>query len=102
MTTIVVLFNLQAGVDENVYRQWATETDIPTAGGLASVESFEVLKSEGVLMSETTPPYQYIEILKINDMDQFGQDVATATMQKVASEFQQFADNPIFIMTSKL
>ena len=102
MTTIVVLFNLQAGVDDSVYRQWATATDIPTAGGLASVDSFEVLKAEGLLMSEDSPPYQYIEILKINDMDQFGQDVATATMQKVASEFQQFADKPLFIMTSKL
>lgn len=102
MTTIVVLFNLQAGVDESVYQQWATETDIPTAGGLASVDSFEVLKAEGILMSEATPPYQYIEILKINDMDKFGQEVASETMQKVACEFQKFADNPTFIMTSKL
>jgi hypothetical protein len=102
MTTIVALFNLQAGVDASVYHQWAKETDIPTAGGLASVDSFEVLKAEGVLMSEATPPYQYIEILKINDMDLFGQDVSSTTMQKVASEFQKFADNPIFIMTSKL
>ena len=69
---------------------------------MSTLDSFEVLKAEGVLMSEATPPYQYIEILKINDMDQFGQDVATQTMQKVAAEFQQFADNPTFIMTSKL
>ena len=102
MTTIVVLFNLKADVDETIYRQWAKETDIPTAGGLASVDSFEVLKAEGVLMSESMPPYQYIEILKINDMDKFGQEVATPTMQKIASEFQTFADNPVFIMTSTL
>jgi hypothetical protein len=102
MTTIVVLFNLKTDADEARYQAWAKETDIPTAGGLPSVDAFEVLKAEGLLMSDATPPYQYIEILKVNDMDQFGKDVSTETMQKVAGEFQQFADNPLFIMTSKL
>jgi len=102
MTTIIVLFNLKADTDETAYQTWAKQTDIPTAGGLPSVDVFEVLKSEGLLMCEDKPPYQYIEILKINDMDQFGKDVSTEVMQKVAGEFQQFADNPLFIMTSKL
>ncbi|NMP32023.1 REDY-like protein HapK [Thalassotalea sp. M1531] len=102
MTTVVVLFNLKAGADQAAYQNWAKETDIPTAGGLPSVDVFEVLKIEGLLMSEEKPPYQYIEILKINDMEQFGKDVSSDIMQKVASEFQAFADNPLFVMTSKL
>lgn len=102
MTTIVVLFNLKSDADEAAYQTWARQTDIPTAGGLPSVDGFEVLKSEGLLMSDATPPYQYIELLKINDMEQFGKDVSTNTMQAVAAEFQSFADNPLFIMTSKL
>ncbi|ALS33287.1 hypothetical protein PTRA_a2171 [Pseudoalteromonas translucida KMM 520] len=102
MTTIVVLFNLKAGVDESTYQAWAKETDIPAAGGLPSVDVFEVLKAEGLLMSEEKPPYKYIEILKINDMDQFAKDVSSQMMQKIANEFQQFADNPLFILTSKL
>jgi hypothetical protein len=102
MTTIVVLFNLKDSADESAYQNWAKQTDIPTASGLTSVDAFEVLKAEGLLMSEDKPPYQYIEILKVNNMEQFGSDVGTANMQKVAAEFQQFADNPLFIMTSKL
>jgi hypothetical protein len=90
MTTIVVLFNLKSDASKADYQAWAKSTDIPTAGGLPSVDSFEVLKSEGLLMSEDATPYQYIEILKVNDMDQFGQDVGTETMQKVAAEFQSF------------
>lgn len=102
MTTIVVLFNLKASADEADYQAWAKQTDIPTAGGLPSVDVFEVLKTEGLLMSEDKPPYQYIEILKVNDMEQFGKDAGSSVMQKVAAEFQAFADNPLFIMTSKL
>lgn len=102
MTTIIVLFNLKQEANATSYEQWAKTTDIPTAGGLPSVDAFDVLKAEGLLMSENNSPYQYIEILKINDMDQFGKDVSSEVMQKVASEFQSFADNPLFILTSKV
>lgn len=102
MTTIVVLFNLKPGVDEAVYQKWARETDMPAAGGLPSVDRFDVLKAEGLLMSEATPPYAYVEIIDVNDMEQFGKDVSADVMQNVAAEFQSFADNPMFILTSKL
>ena len=102
MAKIIVLFNLQENVSVSDYEQWAKTTDLPTAGGLPSVDSFEVLKAQGLLMSEEKPPYDYIEILDINDMEQFGKDVSTDTMQKVASEFQSFADTPLFILTENL
>lgn len=98
MTAIVVLFNLKTDADVAKYERWAIDTDLPTAGGLPSVDQFEVLKTQGILMSDDKPPYQYIEILKINDMEQFGADVGTETMQQVASQFQSFADNPMFIL----
>lgn len=102
MTTIVVLFNLKADADVAAYENWAKTTDLPTAGALPSVDSFEVLKSQGLIMSDATPPYQYVEILRVNDMEQFGQDVSSEVMQKVAGEFQSFADNPLFILTEAL
>lgn len=102
MTTIIVLFNLKTDASITDYENWAKTTDIPTAGSLPSVDQFDVLKSQGLLMSEEQPPYQYIEILKINDMEQFGTDVSSETMQKIANQFQTFADNPLFIMTEKL
>lgn len=102
MTTIVVLFNLKDNVDIADYEQWAQTTDLPTASALPSVDTFELLKTQGLIMSEEKSPYQYIEILNINDMDQFGKDVSTEVMQKVASQFQSFADNPLFILTEKL
>jgi hypothetical protein len=102
MTTIIVLFNLKENVAINQYEKWAKETDLPTAGALPSVEQFDLLKTEGLIMSDEQPPYEYIEILKINDMEQFGKDVSSEVMQKVAGEFQSFADKPLFILTSKI
>ncbi len=101
MAKIVVLFNLKDGVDATAYENWAKSTDLPTVNALSSVASFEVFKTTGVLGGDAAP-YEYIEIIDIADMENFGQQVATETMQKVAAEFQAFADNPIFITTEQL
>lgn len=102
MATIVVLFNLKPGVDRADYERWARESDLPLVNGLASVERFEVLRAGGVLGSEAKAPYEYIELIRVPDMAAFGKDVASELVQKGAAQFQQFADNPVFILTEAL
>jgi hypothetical protein len=102
MATIVVLFNLKPGVDRADYERWARESDLPLVNGLASVERFEVLKAGGVLGSEAKAPYEYVELIRVPDMAKFGKDVASELVQKGAAQFQQFADNPVFILTEHL
>ena len=101
MTTLIVLFNLKDPAKRADYEGWARDVDLPTAGGLKSVDKFEVLKASGLLTGGASP-YEYIEILRINDMAQLGQDVATPTMQTVSAQFRAFADNPLFIVTQSL
>ena len=99
---IVVLFNLRAGVDVATYEDWARSTDIPTVRNLDSTGGFEVLRCTGMLGTDDKPPYAYVELIDVDDMDLFGQEVTTETMQKVAGEFQAFADAPMFILTDAI
>jgi hypothetical protein len=99
---IIVLFNLKAGVDAVAYERWAKTTDIPSVRALGSVADFQVYRNTGLLGSDAAPPYAYAEIIDVADMDAFGSDVASASVQKIAAEFQAFADNPLFIMTEVL
>lgn len=101
MTTLIVLFNLKDASQREAYERWAREVDLPTAGALKSVDAFEVLKASGLLTGGPSP-FEYVEILRINDMAQLGQDITTPAMQAVAAQFQAFAENPLFIMTSAL
>jgi hypothetical protein len=101
MTTVVVLFNLKAGVSAADYEKFARETDLPIVNKLPSIDKFEVLKAQG-LLGGGAAPYQYVEILRVKDMNQLGQDVSTETMKQVAGTFRSFADNPQFIVTSSL
>jgi hypothetical protein len=100
-TTIVVLFNLKSGVDARDYERFARETDLPIVNRLPSIEKFEVLKSTG-LLGGGAAPFQYIEILRVKDMQQLGNDIATATIQQVATQFRAFAEDPKFIVTAAL
>ena len=102
MTRIVVLFNLQAGVETAEYEEWARTTDLPIVNGLTSVSAFSVHRSIGLLGSDASPPYRYVEIIDVNDMEAFGAEVSSDTMRRVASEFQRFADQPLFLLTEDL
>lgn len=98
-TRILALFNLKQGVSVSDYETWAKTVDIPTVNGLGSIAKFEVFRSAGLLGSDDKPPYAYFETIDVNDMDQFGKDVSTDTMQKVAGEFQAMVDDLVFILS---
>lgn len=99
MPKLIVLFNLKAGVDADEYERWAAERDAPAVRSLPSVDAFTVHRVVGALSGE--PPYRYVEVIDVNDMDQFGRDVATAEMQHVAAEFRERADDPAFLVSEQ-
>lgn len=102
MTRIVVLFNLKSGASPDDYEAWAKTTDLPTVNALSSIAGFTVHRATGLLGSDAPPPYQYVEIIDVSDMQRFGEDVSSELMQKVAAEFQSFADGPLFLLTENL
>jgi REDY-like protein HapK len=99
---IIVLFNLLPGIGAAAYVEWAKKRDLPTVRALPSVDDFQVYRATGLLGSDATPPYAFIEIIDVGDMEGFGKDVASAAVQAVAAEFQTFADTPVFMLTEAL
>lgn len=99
---IICLFNLKAGVSAADYEAWARNGDIPVVNALGSVTSFTVHRATGMFGSDATPPYSYVEVIDITGMDAFVGDVTTLEFQSLAAPFQNFADNPQFILTEDL
>jgi hypothetical protein len=89
---LIALFNLKPGISVADYEAWARSTDLPTVNALGSVSSFRVFKTTGVLGSDAPAPYAYVETIDVGDMDEFGKDVSTQTMQEIASAFAGMAD----------
>lgn len=99
---IICLFNLKPGVDPAAYEAWARQGDIPAVNALGSVTSFTVHKATGLFGSDAAPPYAYVEVIDITGMDAFVADVTTPEFQALAAPFQDFADNPQFLLTEDL
>ncbi len=99
---ILVLFNLKPEADPGAYAEWARTTDIPGVRALGSVTDFRVYRVTGLLGSDAPAPFAYAEVIDVADMDGFLADVGSAAVQKMAAEFQAFADTPLFLMTEEL
>lgn len=95
---IFVVFNLKPGVEPSVYEDWAKGSDIPMVRGLGSISGFDVYRTTGLLGSDATPPYAYVEVIDVGDDAAFGGDISTPEMQAIAEQFQTFADNPQFMV----
>jgi len=101
MAALVVLYNLKDEASKEAYEKWAQNTDVPTVKGLASVSDFKVYRLGTIMGTEEPSPYQYCEVIDVKDMALLGEEVATETMKRVAAEFQEFADNPMFIVSDQ-
>jgi hypothetical protein len=102
MATIVVFFNLKAGASVSDYEAWAKSKDIPTVKSLGSVQDFRVLKMGNLLGSDAASPYQYCELIEVADMNAFFADLGSEAVQAGAKVFNEFAENPLFIVAEDL
>ena len=97
MDCVIVLFNLKEGADPGEYQAWARSRDLVEVNLLPSVDRFRVLRSVGLLGGTDAPPYEYVEVIDLNSMEKFGEDLQSAVVGELASEFGQFAADPVFI-----
>ena len=97
MDSVIVLFNLREDADQAEYEAWALERDLVEVQWLPSVDHFRILRCVGLLGGTGAPPYQYAEVIYLNSMEKFGEDLQSDTVGKLAAEFRQFTDNPLFI-----
>ncbi|MCU0467586.1 MAG: hypothetical protein MUF58_03220 [Arcicella sp.] len=103
MKTLIVLFNLKEGVSADDYEQFAKELDIPTVKGLKSVSDFQVFKSQGIFGSDAKPPYQYVEVIHFESIENLVSDMGKEPkMAEIPAKFQELADNPIFIVSENI
>lgn len=98
---IFAVFNLKAGVEPEAYENWAKTVDLPTVNKLPSIDSFRVFRSTGLFGSDASPPFGYIEVLEVNDMDAFLADIAQPAMGEVAAAFGGMVEVQ-FILTEEL
>ena len=102
MSHLIVLFNLKQGKTRAAYEAWASTSDLPSINNLKSVDSCKILRSNGLMGSGASAPFQYIEVIEVNSTEGLFADFDGPIMQKISAQFREFADNPIFIVAEAL
>jgi hypothetical protein len=76
MTSHVFFLNsLRPGAEAADYERWLRDVDYPTARSLPSIKSYNVVRVDGPLR-EASAPYDYVEIVEIQDLENYRQDIA--------------------------
>lgn len=76
MTSHVFFLNsLRPGAEAVDYERWLRDVDYPTARSLASIKSYNVVRVDGPLR-EAGVPCDYVEIVEIEDLESYRQDIA--------------------------
>ena len=98
---IIVLFNLKPGVAAADYEAWAKARDIPGVRSLPSIDDFDIYRTTGLLGSTDKPPFDYVEVIDVGDMDGFWTDIATEASTAVANEFREWLAAPALFLTTE-
>ncbi len=102
MPALIVMFNLKDGVSEADYEAWALSADLPTVRGHAGVDGFDLYRANNLFHTENAAPYRYIEVIDINSMDQFNQDVASDIQKPISQKFGEISDSPFVMLCDKI
>lgn len=98
MTTIVVLFNLKPSISKAEYLNWTSVADLPSAGRSPVIDLVELLYAKGALKDNEASPYQYIEFFSLSEAEMLDVETRHQLVQKLAKEFAQITDNPMFLL----
>lgn len=68
---VFFLNTLREGADPAEYEDWIRRVDYPVARRQESIRRYEVTRLEGLVSGEGKPPYQYLEVIDISDINAY-------------------------------
>lgn len=101
MPTLIVLFNLKEGQNAEASKRWANEKETPAIKPLLSVEDKRVYRATGLMGTDAPLPYQYVEIIEVNDLAQLRAQTGTGEVQQLVQQFRQITQDLLFIVTEQ-
>ena len=89
---MIVLVNLQDGVAPEEYERWLAERYVPAILELPSVDEWRGYRVGGLAGTGREPPYRYVVVVEINDMEQLGKDMEGEQVQALLGDLGRYAE----------
>lgn len=99
---LIVLNKLKPGVNREAYEKWAAEVDKPgVTGAFGSVDDWHLFRATANLAGGELP-FDYIEVVSVNDAEQLAQDVQSDTAADLSRQLAEFCEAPTFVLTDQV
>lgn len=89
-TRVFFLNRLRPDADAAEYERWVREVDYPLARGLPTIARYEVTRLEGHLQEDGAPPYDYLEVIDITDLDDYRGSLDPNASDEIRRFFEQW------------
>lgn len=87
---VFFLNTLHPHADPAEYEAWIRRVDYPIARAQGAILSYVVTRIEGTLSGEGEPPYRYLEVIEITDLDEYRALGAKPEFQQLLAEWSGF------------
>jgi hypothetical protein len=95
---VFFLNTLRDGVERADYEEWIRRVDYPVARRQPSIQNYVVTRLEGRLDGDAPPPYQYLEVIEITDIDEYRQDMSgNPEFEALLSEWSRYVGESIAV-----
>lgn len=93
MVSVFWFSKLKPGADRAAYEHWVQHTDYRLAQSIQSVSHYRVHRLVGPVEGEGSPPYDYIEVLQVSDLDEYRKAMAHhPALRQIVAEIGQFIE----------
>ena len=103
MNRIVLLSRLRGEVEPADYEKWVVETDYPFARGLTAIRAYETSRVENYIFGtdgKFDPPYDYVEVIDVPDMNAYFEAMETEEGKAFLSEWSNYVDDFVAVQTT--
>ena len=89
---------LKPGVEPADYEEWVRRVDYPVARKQESIQSYVVTRLDGMLNGEGEPPFQYLEVIEITDLEAYrsGMD-GNPEFEKLLEEWATYVADSVMV-----
>lgn len=89
---VFFLTRLREGVDVDEYERFLREVDYPETQRLLPVSYYRATRIEGRAISEGESPYQYIEVLDVDDFEAYQAAFSQPEVGELAAKVFSYVD----------
>lgn len=94
---VFFLNRLREGADRDEYEAWIRRVDYPVARSQGPIASYTATRIDGTLSGEGEPPYDYLEVIEITDLEAYRALGSLPEFEQLLAEWSQYVAESVMI-----